>query len=292
MFIRNPSKPVVVPKILHHVWLDEQLPIENYANAWRRCLRSPWTYRSWGILDLHADAFIPYPGCHGSKHNWIELFDSETNPELKCLIASMAILEKYGGFVVHGFSIPLKSIPDELLQSAFMVAFQDEENFGTKLCYRAMASATHSDLIGDIYRTIQSNENPSEPINSMILSHPEAMVYPSYYFNPTAHGLPKELLKSSVCIHLSKIERNLEMIAQPNVPTLEPCPIQPSQPTSIEKIMIQLNENPIDRLGQFNKPTFDQRLRNLHTKPTKPIDTKLISQQTISTNMKLSQQNV
>ena len=144
LFVKNERGKVIIPHILHHLWLDFQEPIKNYTNAWGRILKEPWMYMVWTENNLRQDVL--------KNSKWEKIYYNE-NQRNRLLIAYLAILEKYGGFVIDSFTLPLKLIPDEMLTSKFMMSFMDEKNFGTKLSYRIMASVP-----GEVEKKMELNK--------------------------------------------------------------------------------------------------------------------------------------
>ena len=137
IFVKKMNKACIIPKIIHHLWLDS-VPITNYTNLWGRINREPWQYIIWTEAKLKNDVL---------KGRWLTYY--ENNSENKILIASLAILEKYGGIVIDSFVIPIKLFPDDFLTNIFAISFMNELNidnenvndrYGPKLSYRIIAS--------------------------------------------------------------------------------------------------------------------------------------------------------
>jgi hypothetical protein len=137
LFIKKDKNMIIVPKILHHVWLNDT-PVTNYTNSWQKILKEPWKYNVWTKENLQTNVL--------NNNRWNKLYTEETNVALKILVAYLAILEKYGGFIIDSFIIPLKLVPDEMLTHKFMLSFADEKNSGTKLSYRIISSVPGSSL--------------------------------------------------------------------------------------------------------------------------------------------------
>jgi hypothetical protein len=182
-----------IPLIVHHLWLNSE-PSTNYINNWKRLIKSPWIYKVWTYADLRMDVFS---NPNHVPNRWRVLYDSEKDCTKKIVIASMAILEKYGGIMIEGFCLPVKSFPLNLLNNNFFTAFVDD--FTTNLNYRIMASIPNNLIIETIYAELISNKPFS--VESILKTNPDVIIYPSYYFNP-ATNLPKVLLKSTILIFL------------------------------------------------------------------------------------------
>lgn len=200
LFVRKFYDTNIIPCHFHHIFLyDTPSPI--YTSYWNKLLKNKWQYHLWNLENLRTDIFKPNAnGCN----RWEILFDTETNYKNKILIASFAILEKYGGIIVEGDCIPNKSIPDYILKCNFFISFLDEEKANLTLSYRCFGAFYKCPIIDSIYNLIVCNN--LESIDSIILTHPDATIYPSYYFNSTFDNLPIVLRKSNICITLWKIK--------------------------------------------------------------------------------------
>ncbi|XWV26532.1 putative glycosyltransferase [Tupanvirus soda lake] len=132
IFIKKEYGKIIIPKILHHIWLDGDVPNLNYTNAWGKMLRDPWKYFIWTEEKLLSEVL--------KNNRWEKIYINENNKTIKLLTAYLAILEKYGGFVIDSYTIPLKIIPDDMLMKKILISFSSEQLTGTKLSYRVMAS--------------------------------------------------------------------------------------------------------------------------------------------------------
>jgi len=197
------TNPLIIPKILHHVWLGKTI-VEKYTNAWNKILRVPWIYKIWTESDIIRDVFE----AESTPNRWSILFKNTKCKTIKLLIAELAIVEKYGGIVISGFVIPLKLWSDEFLMQKFFMSFRNEEMDRTKICYRIMGSIKTLDVSSHIYQILTNvcdeDDDQMYRIDKTILSDPDITIYPSYYFNPVANMLPKKLLNQTVCINLWK----------------------------------------------------------------------------------------
>lgn len=236
IFVRCQYTIPIIPKILHHIWLDI-VPVTNYTNAWGRILKEPWEYIIWTESKLKLDVLVG---------EWLEIYNN-SNQSIKLLVIYLAIMEKYGGVVIDSFNIPIKIFPDEFLSNNFVTSFIDEKNQGQKLCYRIMASVPgivgpikkmhiHPnasripfDGLSNLYTgnrsdNLETNKNnvpqfihmlrqllistkcDIDMIQQAIISSPIVTIYPSYYFNPSRTTLTKKLIDCAICINLWKIK--------------------------------------------------------------------------------------
>ena len=224
-----------IPKIINHMWIDIE-PAVGYINAWKKMLRLPWQYVVWTEKDIIM-----------LDNKWSRLFMQQILYEMKLLIAFLAVLDVNGGFAIDSFSIPLKLVPDELLINNFFVSYLDEKNYGTKISYRIIASIPNNPMFDNIYKVLNlplGSEPPacSQNINlidQIIISNLDAMIYPSYYFNPGLSGAPKKVLLLTICINLWKMEYREERI--------KTVPVR-NYRTNINGIITKLNENPRHKL--------------------------------------------
>lgn len=229
IFFKKINGGEIIPRILHHIWLTTD-PAINYTNAWGRILREPWKHMIWGPNDIKPNA------------KWKQLYERETNINIKLLIAAMIILEEFGGVVINSYIIPLQNIPDELLTHKFMITFENEGISGTKLSFRVMASIPNAPIIDKIHKILwSSTENKIDLIQATIMADPDSIIYPSYYFNPSQSTVPKKLLNLAVGINLweSKIDA-----INPRTRTI----LQRIYRSDPKAIMLKLNENPRTRL--------------------------------------------
>lgn len=286
IFVKKQKEKIIIPQILHHIWLYDE-PNINYINAWSRILKYPWKYIIWTEDNLMTHVI--------NNTNWLALYQNEKSEKAKLLIVYMAVLERYGGFVINSFTLPLKLIPDDLLTGKFMLSFFDEKNSGTMLSYRIIASVPGKEKETSIpvidydaarrpfegknnfFRNVRAlnkkNQNSSEQveknnlvifpemfkkmynilslddenkfniIENMIISDPDVVIYPSYYFNPNCYTFPKKMLDLAICVNLykpiTKEKHNKTDIRREYIITPQ-------------AIIARLNENPRDRLKNIN----------------------------------------
>lgn len=202
LFVRKFYDANIIPYHFHHLFLYD-IPSPIYANYWNKLLKNKWQYHLWTLENLRTDVFKPNAnGCN----RWEILFDTETNYKNKTLIASFAILEKYGGIIIDGDCIPNRPIPDYILKCNFFVSFLDEEKSNLTLSYRCFGAFYKCPIIDLIYNLAISKK--LNLLDSVIFAHPDATIYPSYYFNSTFDNLPILLRKLNICIVLWKIKIN------------------------------------------------------------------------------------
>ena len=285
IFIKKTNAKIIIPKILHHIWLESS-PITNYTNAWGRILRDPWKYMIWTEIKLRNDVL---------KNDWLTIYENENNFSIKLLVVCLAVLEKYGGIVIDSFVLPIKLFPDEFLSHKFLISFLDERTAGTKLCYRIMASVPGSidpkkrmkinddaarrpfEGINNFFiniklkekENLQLNAASDQPINNVeifnkfskillqernislienaILSDRNIMIYPSYFFNPNCYTYPKKLSDLAVCINLWKLEINEKRTK---------TDLKRTYKVTEKGILASLDEDPKDRLKNNNKINF------------------------------------
>lgn len=129
IFIKKSKSKSIIPKILHHFWINEP-PSQNYTNAWARILREPWIYIVWTVEKLLVEF---------ADNNWLKLYNIENNYNTKLLLIYIMVLEKYGGIAINSFSLPLKLITDDFLSNKCVVSFYNEANQQFELSNRMMA---------------------------------------------------------------------------------------------------------------------------------------------------------
>lgn len=225
IFIRKRVSKYLIPKILHHIWFMSQ-PNSKYKEVWPRYLRSPWQYRIWDLEQIQQLL---------QKSRW-GIFQTD-NLELKSIIVRAAILEEFGGLTVDSHVIPINPIPDEILDSMFIISFFDEQYSGTKLSYRVIGSIKETDLFDEIYRILIDNfQNGLKIIHTKVLFDDRITIYPSYYFNPNGYLLPISLLTRTICISLWE-----QFLEKPKVKCKENI-------NYTVDLMTKLNENPKDRI--------------------------------------------
>lgn len=202
------NKNILIPKILHHVWLDRS-PDNKYTTIWKQFMVYPWVYKIWSINDINN--FI-------ADSKWNVLYENEREINIKLLIIYFAILEKYGGIVISSFILPRKIFPDFFLYNKIFISYIDEANNGTTLSFRIIGGVPGSLQISENVNSINPNirrnklfqENNSinqnifpeiynelfkrllPNISNKILSIEDFLknlegifIYPSYYFNIT-----------------------------------------------------------------------------------------------------------
>ncbi|XWV25270.1 mg362 protein [Tupanvirus deep ocean] len=285
IFIKKESGKIIIPKILHHLWLDDNISVTNYTNAWGRMLREPWKYFVWTEEKLLEDL---------ENNRWAKLYKNEDDKTIKLLIAYFAILEKYGGFVIDSYTIPLKIIPDDMLMKKFLISFSSEKLTGTKLSYRVIASVpgftdknknkinstaarrpfegmnnffidikmkqkeiNNKDnkeqlpsipyFFDKMYNILADNSNTNKlhKIENTILTEPDTIIYPSYYFNPSYYTYPKKLVELAVFANLWKLSTDTNSYTKTD--------IKRTYKITTESILSKLSENPKDRLRNINK---------------------------------------
>lgn len=229
IFIKKKMGNVIVPALLHHVWLHDA-PDIIYQRAWSKILHQPWAYLVWTENNIN-----PPP-------RWKYLWENTADPNMKYIIAAMILLEKYGGVIVDSYSMPLKIIPEELLMSKFAAAFQNEPINGTLISYKFMAGSQNSPIVNKIHAILMSdkNDNKLNMIQNDILSDPDTVIYPSYFFNPRLATTPKILMDQAVAIHFKKI---IPMTKHTKTP------LQRNYIVTPDAIMAKLNENPRDNIN-------------------------------------------
>ncbi|MEM0354197.1 MAG: hypothetical protein QXW79_01310 [Thermoplasmata archaeon] len=237
LFVRKRRNDIIIPKILHHIWIVDE-PNKIYTNAWGRILRQPWEYKIWKEEDILSNS-----------NRWEKIYRREKDQTIKVLIASMFILEKYGGIVVDSFVVPVKIISDELLRNKFCVSFLDELTYGIKICYRVMGSVVNSPVINKAYQILGTSTLTSkklEDLDKLMFSEKDVFIFPSYYFNPKLSFVPKKLLNRTLCISLWKADGEKKIkLGEENV--------HRNYNINEKAILIKLRENPRDRLTVFNK---------------------------------------
>ena len=248
LFIKKKISPIIIPKIMHHIWLQGD-PIKNYTNIWARILRNPWKYMIWTENNLKQDVLVGV---------WLDLYNRIIDTTLKLLVVYMAILEKYGGIIIDSFTIPIRLVPDDFLINKFFISFMDERNTGTKLSYRIIGSIpgnkfelpdnlcknnTHNkSIFENIKQLLINNNNHNDKliaINKEFLSDIRITIYPSYLFNPNVYIFPKQLSNLAIMINLWK---NYE----PEIYTK--TELKRTYNVSEKGIIASLYENPRDKL--------------------------------------------
>jgi len=163
LYIKKQVGKIIIPQILHCVWLDNNDKMKNYIDAWGKILREPWQYMVWTSdnLNLLLDR----------DNRWTRLYHKETDTIIKTFIVYMAILEKHGGFVINSYTLPLKLIPEEILINKFVVSFIDENDFGTNLSYQIMASVPGIQIKNKpIINKIDTARRPFEGMNNFFIN--------------------------------------------------------------------------------------------------------------------------
>lgn len=205
LFIRKETEQGSIPRTIHHLWLDEMTDSSDYllnnpeTVAWQRLLKNSWTYRLWTIKELRLEVFKPNAN---GLNRWEKLFNLESNVKVKTLIASFAILDKYGGILIEGPVQPLRLVPTEALQSRFIISFLDEESLGIQLSYRVMGSGARSTILDDVYHLFATNQ--LDTLDRFFMSLSNITIYPSYFFHGTFNHLPESLQRLAICIVLWK----------------------------------------------------------------------------------------
>ena len=224
VFIKK-TKKSFIPRILNHVWIDSA----PTPTTWTNILTPQWTYLTW----------VNYP-----INKWYHLFKKETNDLLKLIITYLMILSESGGFIISDQVNPLRAIPDDLLSKKFIITYLNEAKYGTKLSYRVMASSRNSPIINRLYIILSGeNENKLDLLEAAIISDPDTIIYPSYYFNPDPSSAPKKLLNKAIYTP--------QWIAGPESDTLHTkTELLRTYKSSPKVIINKLNENPKDRFNQ------------------------------------------
>lgn len=238
------KEPLTIPKIFHQLWLESDVLSNDCIYAWQRVLKRSWGYRLWTITELRLEVFKPNAN---GLNRWEKLFNLELDVQTKVLIAQFAILEKYGGIVIDGLSIPLNVIPDEILNNHFIIGFLDENLTGTTLSYRLMGSShpmglyqLKYDLFNEIYQLIAGNH--CSLLNDLLISHPYVTVYPSYYFNKRLDDNFRSLNNLTICAMqwkpLLPINQSIEVINTKLIPT------SITRKNIVATMILNLSENP------------------------------------------------
>ena len=277
-FSRIKEQPPIIPKILHQIFFQE-VDLDQ-IQRWGRHLQEPWVHLVWTERELGE-----------VMERWHMPF--QLNPQLRHLVASLAILEKYGGLVVGADHLPLKPLPDHMLGHKFWLGFWNEATNGITLYHGVLGSVpgnvgarppimegrqpflginnffkdvriqnqrltdprapvvtasgteivTNGPLFENLYRILGSDldlENKISSLDLYLMTNPDVMIYPSYYFNPHLPLVPKKLSKLAICTRLQRLSERKERIRTPLHRTFE---------VPLEGIVSKLGENPRDRIG-------------------------------------------
>lgn len=134
IFIKKNNNIQLIPKILHCINLNNSnlnnSNPQNFIADWGRILRKPWEYRIWSDNDIINEF---------NNSKWMKIYEKSNN-SIKYWVSAIMILEKYGGITIDPYIIPFKIIPEEILKNYFVTSFLDEQNTGTKLSFRILAS--------------------------------------------------------------------------------------------------------------------------------------------------------
>lgn len=239
-YIRKNKCLEIIPNNFHHLLLFENDINNEYIILWKNILKD-WSYNIWTINDLRLKVFKP----DGNGLNrWEKLYDMEKNITIKIFIASIAILERFGGIILDGYAIPIKKIYSEILHNRFFIGFLDEKK-GINISFRFMGAIKHISLFDDIYELICNNQIIH--INDFILGHTDVTtIYPSYFFNSTHDNLPYFLKNKTICIIIWKkeeenIKQNNKQIIQKNV-----------KKNIASDMILKLKTNPINNIKKLN----------------------------------------
>jgi hypothetical protein len=242
------NKNTIIPKILHHLWLFDNVD-QQYSNMWRRTLREPWEYRLWTGNDLKEHILNDY--------RWSQLYNLASTDEIRYLIASFAILEKYGGVTIDPFLVPKRMIPDEFLTKKFFISFADELNTANDLSFSFMASVSSGIVNSKKRRAVESDithphlfeqvknifsigdTNKKKYLQKLLTTDENVLIYPSYYFNPNYQLFPRKIVEMAVSVNLWKPD-----IEEQHQKT----PLVRDYNVSQSSILARLNENPKLRL--------------------------------------------
>jgi hypothetical protein len=100
-------------------------------------------------------------------------------------------------------------------------------------------------IFDDIYKILSLvNENKLLEVENSLVSNPEVIIYPSYYFNPNSYIFPKKLLSMAICINLWKLDFE-KSHTKTNITR--------SYKINTQGILARLKENPKDRFKNLNK---------------------------------------
>nr|WBF70902.1 hypothetical protein [Megavirus caiporensis] len=271
-FVSKPQTNHFIPKIINHIWTDDKISstqIDYYSYLWKKILKKPWVYKIWYKEDI--DKYL-------SETKWNNLYQKSPST-IKNIIASLAILEKYGGIIINSYTIPLKIIPDDMLSNKFFLGFDNDfsNNDDLQLSYRVMASIPGQlndknkiidpyaarrpfDGINNFFRSVKKKESDTffqdifidlnkielsnKEIDKIFFKNDDVFIYPNYYFNPNINIYPKRLLYDAIVVNLWKLH-----CEQPHVKT----PVKRSYIVTPEAIINKLKENPRDRLKNVKK---------------------------------------
>lgn len=257
LFVRKRANKPEIPLIIHHLWINASMG-NDYLKKWAQMIREPWIYRVW-TLDCFLTEF--------KDTRWVQLHAANIAPYH--LAIKMAILEKYGGFVVENCLVPLRWIPNEMTAHHLVLAFKDELRYGTRLAYSFIGAAaftiptafdqtaitrfqlgmnnyfihlrlpvtTDTHIHPYFYHCIYHLLTNRLPINDYLLSVPNCVVYPSYYFNPKVDRYPTNLTALAIC-SLNKKQTHSTLL--PKTELLR------THKLTVEKMMDNLQINPAD----------------------------------------------
>lgn len=226
LFIPNSNLPILIPRIIHLVQFPE---FDNQLDSlvrWENIINPSWQIRTWNTQNFLLESEL--------NPLWIDLYNYETDPKLRMLIMYLAILERYGGFILGSNVVPIRLFSEDLLSNKFLVSFENEA-IGTNISYQIMGSiattnrarkinvdansgrtpfigsnnyfidiarnnlskntiSTDTDIFGRIYNilNIYRGDTSFNNLQNLLVNNPDVMIYPSYYFNPTAN-IPNSL---------------------------------------------------------------------------------------------------
>jgi len=231
ILVRKSSNKPIIPKILHLINLSDPNQ-SKYAAQWKSILREPWSYQTWTLSNLKSSLL---------KNTRLgNIFDSETDPNIKYLVAIISILEKYGGIAVNSDSIPLKLIPDELLTNKFVIGFANDLDLSTRFVGSIPQHRKSNRVLEKINNALSINSgNDLQRIFQIIRQDPNTTIYPNYYFDPNSTILPKKLLNCAICINLYKNRDPL--------PTHTKTDLNREYNVTSQSIIAKLSENPKNR---------------------------------------------
>lgn len=239
-YIRKNKCSDIIPNSFHHLLLFENDINNEYITLWKNILKD-WSYNIWTINDLRLKVFKPNSD---GLNRWEKLYDMEKNITIKIFIASIAILERFGGIILDGYAIPIKKIYPEILRNRFFASFLDEK-MGINISFRFIGAIKHISLFNDLYELICNNQIIH--INDFILGHNDVTtIYPSYFFNSTHDNLPYFLKNKTICIIIWKkeeqnIKQNNKQIVQKKV-----------KKNIASDMILKLKINPINNIKKLN----------------------------------------
>lgn len=248
IFIKRPGTQVIVPKIIHHLWLEIS-PIKKYIDTWKKILNNAWEYNIWDNSRVENMML---------NNRWNHFYKKETDPDIKKFIISIAILEKYGGVIVDAYTIPIKNIPDDILKKEFVASYKNEKYCGVRISYNIIASVakppeclleeeyyskklcyakndSYKTCIHDqIYNLFCTRVNFFIALDSLIrLSN--TIIFPSYYFNSDVCILPIKTHNETI---FANIRDTINKEIYDNVEMTRPVIFDPNN------IIASLKENP------------------------------------------------